>query len=124
MLLLVLGLIPLFLGNKEGGVSETENRTLQAAPQFSLSAWFDGSFMSELETYLSDQMIGRDGILSASRGILGVGIKVRGGHHRSDALIEGCLQHFKRHFNRLTAVVHFRQDVTVDIEHGGTPLII
>ncbi len=72
MLLLVLGLIPLCLGNREGGVSETENRTLQAAPQFSLSAWFDGSFMQELETYLSDQMIGRDAILRTSQGMLGV----------------------------------------------------
>ena len=72
MLLLVLGLIPLFLGNKEGGVSETENRNLQAAPQFTVGKWFDGSFMSELETYLSDQMIGRDRILSASRGMLGI----------------------------------------------------
>ncbi|MBR0081584.1 MAG: hypothetical protein IJP98_02460 [Clostridia bacterium] len=72
MLLLVLGLIPLFFGNPEGGVSESENRTLQAAPQFSLASWFDGTFSGELETYLSDQMIGRDGILSASRGILGV----------------------------------------------------
>ncbi len=72
MLLLVLGLIPLCLGNREGGVSETENRNLQAAPQFSLAAWFDGSFMSELETYLSDQMLGRDGILSVSQGMLDV----------------------------------------------------
>ena len=72
MLLLVLGLIPLVLGNREGGVSETENRTLQAAPQFSIGAWFDGSFMSELETYLSDQMLGRDAIMSVSNGILDV----------------------------------------------------
>lgn len=72
MALLVLGLIPLFLGNKEGGVSEAENRTLQAAPTFSVGKWFDGSFMSELEAYLSDQMLGRDRILKTSRGILDV----------------------------------------------------
>lgn len=72
MCLLVLGLIPLCLGNPEGGISESENRTLQDAPKFSLSAWFDGSFSAALESYLSDQMIGRDRILSASRNILGV----------------------------------------------------
>lgn len=72
MLLLVLGLIPLCLGNREGGVSETENRTLQAAPTFSLANWFDGTFASELETYLSDQMLGRDRILRVSQGVLNV----------------------------------------------------
>lgn len=70
MLLLVLGLIPFVLGNREGGVSETENRNLQAAPTFTLETWFDGSFSSQLEAYLSDQMLGRDAILSVSRSVL------------------------------------------------------
>ena len=70
MLLLVLGLIPVCLGSKEGKVSEKENRTLQGRPAFSVTAWFDGSYMSELESFLSDQMIGRDSILSASQNIL------------------------------------------------------
>ena len=72
MLLLVLGLIPVCLGNRDGGISETENRTLQGAPKFSVSAWFDGTFADELNTYLSDQMLGRDRILSVSRGMLDV----------------------------------------------------
>ena len=72
MLLLVLGLLPVCLGSKEGTVSEKENRTLQGRPQFSVVAWFDGSFMSELESFLSDQMIERDSILSASQNILGI----------------------------------------------------
>ena len=72
MLLLVLGLIPVCLGDREGGMSESENRMLQGAPAFSLSAWFDGTFADQLETFLSDQMLGRDNILSVSRGILDV----------------------------------------------------
>lgn len=72
MLLVVLGLMPLCLGNRSGGESELENRTLQAAPHFTFSAWFDGSFMGELERYLSDQMLGRDRILTASRAMLDV----------------------------------------------------
>lgn len=72
MLLLVLGLIPVCLGSREGTVSEKENRTLQGRPAFSIAAWFDGSYMSQLEAFLSDQMIGRDGILSASQNILGL----------------------------------------------------
>lgn len=72
MLLLVLGLIPVCLGNRDGGISETENRTLQGAPQFSVSAWFDGTFAEQLNIFLSDQMLGRDRILSVSRGMLDV----------------------------------------------------
>ena len=37
MALFLLGLLPLALGNHEGGVSETENRTLQALPRLSAS---------------------------------------------------------------------------------------
>ena len=72
MILFLLGMLPLFLGNREGGVSETENRTLQALPRFSLSAWLDGSFAEGLEGYLSDQMPGRDTILQGSARILGL----------------------------------------------------
>lgn len=72
MLLLVLGLIPVCLGNRDGGISETENRTLQGVPKFSVSAWFDGTFAEQLNTFLSDQMLGRDRILSVSRGMLDV----------------------------------------------------
>ena len=70
MLLFVLGVSVLFLGNREGGVSETENRTLQGLPGFSFKNWFDGTFSSELESYLSDQMPGRDPILKASNRML------------------------------------------------------
>ncbi len=72
MAMFLLGLLPLILGNKEGGVSETENRTLQALPKLSASSWWDGSFAEGLETYLSDQMPGRDTILLGSSRILGL----------------------------------------------------
>ena len=72
MLLFVLGVSVLFLGNHDGGVSESENRTLQAFPHFSFKSWFDGTFSGELEAYLSDQMPGRDPILKTSNRILGL----------------------------------------------------
>ena len=72
MVLFMLGLLPLILGNKEGGVSETENRTLQALPKFSSASWWDGSFAEGLEAYLSDQMPGRDAVLQGSAWVLGL----------------------------------------------------
>ena len=72
MLLFVLGAAVLLLGNREGGVSETENRTLQALPHLSFGSWLDGTFASGLESYLSDQMPGRDPILNASNRMLGI----------------------------------------------------
>ena len=72
MALFLLGLLPFALGNREGGVSETENRNLQALPRLSASAWWDGSFAEGLEAYLSDQMPGRDAILRGSARLLGL----------------------------------------------------
>ena len=69
MLLLVLGLSVFVFGNREGGESERENRTLQAAPRLSFRTWFDGSFMSGLEGYLSDQIPGRNAILDTSAAV-------------------------------------------------------
>lgn len=72
MALCLLGVLPFALGNRAGGVSETENRNLQALPKLSASAWWDGSFAQGLEAYLSDQMPGRDAILRGSARVLGV----------------------------------------------------
>ena len=69
MLLFVLGLGVLLLGNAAGGTSERENRTLQGAPAFTLKSWFSGTFAEELESYLGDQMPGRETILDISAGI-------------------------------------------------------
>ena len=38
MALFLLGLLPLALGDREGGVSENENRTLQAWPKLSAAS--------------------------------------------------------------------------------------
>ena len=72
MILFVLGVSVLFLGNHDGGVSERENRTLQGLPAFSFKDWFNGDFAGGLESYLSDQMPGRNGILQASGRVLGL----------------------------------------------------
>jgi hypothetical protein len=72
MALFLLGLLPLALGNREGGVSEAENRTLQALPKLSAHSWWNGSFAEGLEAYLSDQMPGRDAILQGSARLLGL----------------------------------------------------
>ena len=72
MALFLLGLLPFALGNHEGGVSERENRTLQALPKLSAGSWWDGSFAEGLEAYLSDQMPGRDTILQGSARLLGL----------------------------------------------------
>lgn len=67
----VLGLAVLVLGDPNGGSSEKENRTLQGAPSFTLKNWFNGTFAGELESYLSDQMPGRDAVLDASAAVIG-----------------------------------------------------
>ena len=55
--------------------SETENRTLAQAPELSLSAVADGSYMKKLETYIADQFPLRDQwveLKSASEYVLGL----------------------------------------------------
>ncbi len=46
-------------------ISDTENRVLASFPAFSVSAVADGSFMTEIEQYLSDQFYGRDSIVES-----------------------------------------------------------
>lgn len=72
LLLGVLGLLPFITGNRAGGVSELENRTLAPLPVCSANSWFDGSFAASLEAYLSDQLPGRSGMLDCSSGLIGV----------------------------------------------------
>ena len=60
-----LGFIALFfvwnLVKPQKGFSEVENRTLQTRPEFSLSAFFSGSFTKQYEDYVTDQFALRDG---------------------------------------------------------------
>ncbi len=46
--------------NSDRTYSETENRVLAEKPEFSREAWFDGSFASDYEEYITDQFAGRD----------------------------------------------------------------
>lgn len=58
----------------EKGFSENENRRLSSMPGFSLDRLLDGSFMSEVDTYVNDQFVLRDewiGIMGYSEYLLG-----------------------------------------------------
>jgi len=50
----------LSLGLPDKAVSERENRTLTQKPSFSFSTLFDGTYISTVETYYSDQFPARD----------------------------------------------------------------
>ena len=55
------------LVDKDATESEMENRRLASKPAFSWSALWDGSFISELETYYSDTFPGREMLLKANK---------------------------------------------------------
>ena len=55
------------LVDKDATESEMENRRLATMPKFSWSALWDGSFISELETYYSDTFPGREMLLKANQ---------------------------------------------------------
>ena len=50
-------------------VSERENRTLAAFPDFTLSSLFNGSFFSEFDTFVSDNFIGREFLVDVAQKI-------------------------------------------------------
>ena len=61
-----LGLFLLLFAPKDGGVSERENRTLQAFPEASASAVLSGTFMDEFESFLSDAFPAREEMIALS----------------------------------------------------------
>ncbi|MBQ1544664.1 MAG: hypothetical protein IIZ60_02745 [Clostridia bacterium] len=71
-ILLALFLVILYIGflftvgHAPRKVSEKENRTLAQAPDFSVSSLMDGSYISGIESYYSDQFIGRDFFLDVN----------------------------------------------------------
>ena len=69
---LTLGLFLLLFAPKDGGVSETENRTLQPFPELSGSALVSGSFMEQFEDYLSDAFPAREQLIALSDALRGV----------------------------------------------------
>ena len=66
-----LGALLLIFGQKTPHPSERENRMLAGFPTVSVDSLQDGSFMSGIESYLSDNMPERDGIIEKTDLILG-----------------------------------------------------
>ena len=52
------------LVDKDDKISERENRGLKQKPKFSVSSFFDGSYMTELETYYTEQFPLREKLLN------------------------------------------------------------
>ena len=69
---LTLGLFLLLFAPKDGGVSEAENRYLQAFPEQSASAVVSGDFMDQFESYLSDAFPARERMIALSDALRGV----------------------------------------------------
>ena len=89
--LAVLFILPLLtLVSHKDSFSELENRTLQKQPEFSFDSWFEGSFMEEFDSYVSDHFIGRPGWIKAKLNAeLAIGRKEINGIYISDGrLIE------------------------------------
>ena len=72
MALAVTGISVLVLGNRDGGTSERENRTLQGAPALTVAGLLDGSYQDAVEDYLSDQVPVRNDVLDVSAAVMGV----------------------------------------------------
>ncbi len=86
--LFILPLLTLF-SHKES-FSELENRTLQKKPDFSFDSWFEGSFMEEFDSFVSDHFAGRPGWIKMKlKAELALGRKEINGIYISDGrLIE------------------------------------
>ena len=69
---LTLGLFLLLFADHAGGVSETENRTLQPFPELSVDAVASGRYMEEFEDYLSDAFPARERMIAVSNALTGV----------------------------------------------------
>jgi hypothetical protein len=62
---LLLILVSIFsIAGKDREYSENENRNLAQKPVVTLSSLMDGKFMEDIETYLSDQFVMRDALVS------------------------------------------------------------
>ncbi len=62
--LIIFGVAGLHLVADDSKFSESENRVLSAFPKLSVATIADGSFMSDFESYLTDQFPFRDSIIS------------------------------------------------------------
>ena len=69
---LTLGLFLLLFADRSGGVSETENRTLQPFPELRADTVASGRYMEEFENYLSDAFPARERMIAVSNALTGV----------------------------------------------------
>ncbi len=70
ILVAILIFVSLFtLIGKDKEFSENENRNLAQKPKFSMSALASGKFMQDTESYLSDQFVGRSGLVKTRTAI-------------------------------------------------------
>lgn len=69
---LTLGLYLLFLAPKEARVSESENRMLQAFPKVGAASLASGEYMEEFESFLSDSVPARSGMIRFSDRLMGI----------------------------------------------------
>lgn len=65
-LIIIIIAVILLVAKRESGISEHDNRELATFPEFSLSAWFDGSFTSGVTDYYTDTIPYRENLLGFS----------------------------------------------------------
>ncbi len=80
-----LGALLLLFGEREPHASLTENRMLAGFPELSRTAIRDGSFMTGLEDYLSDNMPERDRLVARADGLI-ARLSLAGGPDEEDEL--------------------------------------
>lgn len=69
---LIMGIFLMGTSEKEGRVSDVENRMLQGFPKLTLKNIVNDSFMTGFEGFLSDNFFARDDVVSFSNNLLGV----------------------------------------------------
>ncbi len=109
-------------------MSENENRYLTQLPEFSISDILDGRFESQLENYLSDQIIGRENwIKIMSTTLEGIGYKdVKGVYLMDDGRLAERVTpvdfKFDRYSNNLDEIVKLNMELHADDEDlANTP---
>jgi len=68
---LIVGVFLMCTSDKEGRISEVENRMLQGFPKLSVKTIFNDEFTTGFEAHLSDNFFARDGVVSFTDGLLG-----------------------------------------------------
>lgn len=66
----VAGIFLSFTSDKEGHISDTENRMLQGFPKLSVETVFNDDFTTQFEAFLTDSFFERDGVINFTNGLL------------------------------------------------------